>query len=240
MVAAKGSTGKGAVIHPHGVLFRGGAEAAIRKRIVTQGYIKGIIGLPANLFYGTGIPACILVLDKAGAKGRRGIFMVDASKGYIKGGNKNRLRAQDIHKIVDTFNRQVKIPKYSRMVSLAEIEANAFNLNLPRYIDSTESEDLQDIEAHLKGGIPSRDIDNLASYWQVLPSVRELRRCRPRRLQPTKDRRRADQGRDLRPCRVHRVQPAGQRFGQEVEVGQHAAARWYPDRGPAQGASGSR
>ncbi len=167
------STGKGAVIHPHGVLFRGGAEAVIRKNIVRRGLIKGIIGLPANLFYGTGIPACILVLDKEGAAGRKGIFMVDASKGYIKDGNKNRLRAQDIHKIVDTFTRQLETPKYSRMVPLAEIETNDFNLNLPRYIDSTEPEDLQDIEAHLKGGIPNCDIDGLAAYWQVFPSVRE-------------------------------------------------------------------
>ena len=166
------STGKGAVIHPHGVLFRGGAEAAIRKRIVRQGYIRGIIGLPANLFYGTGIPACILVLDKEGAAGRKGIFMVDASKGFIKDGNKNRLRDQDIHRIVDTFTRQLETPKYSRMVPLAEVEANDFNLNLPRYIDSTEPEDLQDIEAHLKGGIPIRDIDGLAAYWKLLPSVR--------------------------------------------------------------------
>jgi type I restriction enzyme M protein len=166
------STGKGAVIHPHGVLFRGGAEAAIRKRIVRQGYIKGIIGLPANLFYGTGIPACILVLDKEGAAGRKGIFMVDASKGFIKDGNKNRLRAQDIHKIVDTFTRQLETHRYSRVVPLAEVEANDFNLNLPLYIDSTEQEDLQDIEAHLKGGIPNRDIDGLAAYWQVFPNVR--------------------------------------------------------------------
>jgi len=166
------STGKGAVIHPHGVLFRGGAEAVIRKNIVRRGLIKGIIGLPANLFYGTGIPACILVLDKEGATGRKGIFMVDASKGYIKDGNKNRLRAQDIHKIVDTFTRQLETPKYSRMVPLAEVEANDFNLNLPRYIDSTEPEDLQDIEAHLKGGIPNRDIDGLTAYWQVFPSMR--------------------------------------------------------------------
>ena len=172
ILASLKSTGKGAVIHPHGVLFRGGAEAVIRKRIVRQGYIKGIIGLPANLFYGTGIPACILVLDKEGAAGRKGIFMVDASKGFIKDGNKNRLRAQDIHKIVDTFTRQLETPKYSRMVPLAEIEANDFNLNLPRYIDSTEPEDLQDIEAHLKGGIPNRDIDGLAAYWQVFPNVR--------------------------------------------------------------------
>jgi len=172
MIKSLKSTGKGAVIHPHGVLFRGGAEAVIRKRIVRQGYIKGIIGLPANLFYGTGIPACILVLDKEGAAGRKGILMVDASKGFIKDGNKNRLRAQDIHKIVDTFTRQLETPKYSRMVPLAEVEANDFNLNLPRYIDSTEPEDLQDIEAHLKGGIPNRDIDGLAAYWQVFPNVR--------------------------------------------------------------------
>ena len=172
ILASLKSTGKGAVIHPHGVLFRGGAEAAIRKRIVKQGGIKGIIGLPANLFYGTGIPACILVLDKEGATGRRGIFMVDASKGFIKDGPKNRLRAQDIHKIVDTFTRQLETPKYSRMVPLAEVQANDFNLNLPRYIDSAEPEDLQDIDAHLKGGIPDRDVDGHCAYWQVFPSVR--------------------------------------------------------------------
>jgi type I restriction enzyme M protein len=166
------STGKGAVIHPHGVLFRGGAEATIRRRIVKQGYILGIIGLPANLFYGTGIPACILVLDKEGATGRKGIFMVDASKGFIKDGPKNRLRAQDIHKIVDTFNRRLEVSRYSRMVPLGEVESNDFNLNLPRYIDSTEPEDLQDIAAHLLGGIPTRDIDGLDAYWQVLPKVR--------------------------------------------------------------------
>jgi len=172
ILASLKSTGKGAVIHPHGVLFRGGAEAVIRKNLVRRGFIKGIIGLPANLFYGTGIPACILVLDKEGAAGRKGIFMVDASKGFIKDGNKNRLQAQDIHKIVDTFTRQLETPKYSRMVPLAEIEANDFNLNLPRYIDSTEPEDVQDIAAHLKGGIPNADIDGLAPYWQVFPNVR--------------------------------------------------------------------
>lgn len=172
------STGKGAVILPHGVLFRGGAEGSIRANIVRRGFIKGIIGLPANLFYGTGIPACIIVLDKEGAAGRTmeggGIFMVDASKGFIKDGNKNRLRAQDMHRIVDTFTRQDGInPKYARLVPLSEIAANDYNLNLPRYIDSTEPEDLQDIEAHLKGGIPLADIDGLHRYWQVLPAVRQ-------------------------------------------------------------------
>ena len=172
MLKSLKSTGKAAVILPHGVLFRGGAEGSIRTRILKQGFIKGIIGLPANLFYGTGIPACIIVMDKEGAAGRKGIFMVDASKGFIKDGNKNRLRAQDIHKIVDTFNQQRETPKYSRMVPLAEVQTNDFNLNLPRYIDSAEPEDLQDIAAHLMGGIPKADIDGLAAYWQVFPNVR--------------------------------------------------------------------
>jgi type I restriction enzyme M protein len=166
------TTGKGAVILPHGVLFRGGAEGGIRKRIIEHGFIKGIIGLPANLFYGTGIPACIIVLDKENAAARKGIFMIDASRGFIKDGNKNRLRAQDIHKIVDTFNKQLETPKYARLVPLAEIGANDFNLNLPRYIDSTEAEDLQDIAAHLRGGIPNRDVDDLSPYWAVFPGVR--------------------------------------------------------------------
>ena len=174
ILASLKSSGKGAVILPHGVLFRGGAEAAIRREIVLRGYIKAIIGLPANLFYGTGIPACIIVLDKENASARKGIFMIDASKAFIKDGNKNRLRAQDIHKIVDAFTRLAEIPRYSRMVSLTEISdaKNDFNLNLPRYIDSTEPEDLQDIDGHLRGGIPNRDIDALENFWQVFPAVR--------------------------------------------------------------------
>ncbi len=176
IIASLKSKGKGAVILPHGVLFRGNAEAEIRKQIISRGYIKGVIGLPPNLFYGTGIPACIIVLDKENASARKGIFMMDASKGFIKDGNKNRLRAQDIHKIVDAFNKQSEIPKYSRLVPVAEISdpKNDYNLNIPRYIDSTEAEDLQDIDAHLRGGIPNRDIDDLAKYWKVFPSVRAM------------------------------------------------------------------
>ncbi len=166
------STGKGACILPHGVLFRGNAEAEIRRNLVRRGYIKGIIGLPANLFYGTGIPACIVVVDKQGAHTRKGIFMIDASAGFMKDGPKNRLRAQDIHKIVDVFNRRLEITKYSRMVPVEEIERNDFNLNLPRYIDSQQEEDLQDIEGHLRGGIPERDIDALGRYWAVCPGLR--------------------------------------------------------------------
>ncbi|NOT56991.1 MAG: N-6 DNA methylase [Deltaproteobacteria bacterium] len=167
-------TAKAACILPHGVLFRGNAEATIRQQLVRAGYLKGIIGLPANLFYGTGIPACIVVLDKEDAATRKGVFMIDASKGFIKDGNKNRLREQDIHRIVDTFTKQTDVPRYARMVPVDEVAdpRNDFNLNLPRYIDSTTPEDAQDIDGHLRGGIPERDLDALGAYWRVLPSMR--------------------------------------------------------------------
>lgn len=169
------STGKGAVILPHGVLFRGNAEARIRENLIKQGYIKGIIGLPANLFYGTGIPACIIVIDKEFAEERDSIFMIDASKGFMKDGNKNRLRSQDIHKIVDVFNKELELPRYSRQVNIAEeIAKNDYNLNIPRYIDSSDPEDLHDLTAHLKGGIPNRDIDALKDYWRVFPNLRQV------------------------------------------------------------------
>ena len=168
------NNGKGAIILPHGVLFRGNKEAAIRRNLVRRGFIKGIIGLPANLFYGTGIPACVIVVDKENAGARSGIFMIDASKGFVKDGNKNRLRERDIHKIVHTFNNRVELPRYSRMVPLSEIEdaANDYNLNIPRYIDSVEPEDRHDIDAHINGGIPDRDIDALSDYWDVFPALR--------------------------------------------------------------------
>jgi len=164
--------GKGACILPHGVLFRGNAESDIREALIRKGLIKGIIGLPANLFYGTGIPACIILIDKEHAQNRKGIFMVDAGKGFIKDGNKNRLREMDIHKIVDVFNKQTEIDGYSKIVSFADIENNEFNLNIPRYIDSSEPEDLQDIEAHLQGDIPKADVNALQNYWDVFPKVK--------------------------------------------------------------------
>lgn len=167
------STGKGAVILPHGVLFRGNAEANIRRNLVRQGFIKGIIGLPANLFYGTGIPACILVVDKQAAGEKNPIFMIDASKGFIKDGNKNRLREQDLHKIVDVFTNKIELKGFSRLVPFEQIEENEFNLNLPRYIDSSEPEDIHDLTAHMNGGIPKTDIDALQDYWDVFPSLRK-------------------------------------------------------------------
>ncbi|KKK50225.1 hypothetical protein LCGC14_3127150, partial [marine sediment metagenome] len=173
ILASMKSTGKGAVILPHGVLFRGNAEAGIRQNIIERKWIKGIIGLPANLFYGTGIPACIIVVDKENSGSRKGIFMIDASKGFIKDGNKNRLREQDLHKIVDVFNNAWELDKYSRLVPFEEIEKNEYNLNIPRYIDTQEEEDIQDLNAHLNGGIPQRDIDALENYWEVYPNLRK-------------------------------------------------------------------
>jgi type I restriction enzyme M protein len=169
------STGKAAIILPHGVLFRGNAEATIRTRLLKQGFIKGVIGLPANLFYGTGIPACIVILDKENAQARTGVFMIDASKGFVNDGNKNRLRSQDIYKIVDTFNKQIEIDRYSRMVPMSEIadSKNGYNLNIPRFIDSSEPGDLQDLSAHLHGGIPNRDLDALVEYWEPYPQLRD-------------------------------------------------------------------
>ena len=169
----KNETGKAAVILPHGVLFRGNAEETIRKNIINRHLIKGIIGLPANLFYGTGIPACIIVLDKENTENRTGIFMIDASHGFIKDGDKNRLREQDIYKIVTTFNSMIEVSGFSRFVPFDEIiNKNSYNLNIPRYIDSTEKEDLQSIEAHLYGGIPQDDIDNIPHFWNVFPNLK--------------------------------------------------------------------
>ncbi|MEM9998866.1 MAG: type I restriction-modification system subunit M, partial [Bacteroidota bacterium] len=172
ILASLKSTGRGAVILPHGVLFRGNAEATIRTNLVQRGLIKGLIGLPANLFYGTGIPACIVVIDKADAAKRTGLFMIDASRGFIKDGNKNRLREQDLHKIVDVFTRELTIPRYARFVTNDEIAANDYNLNIPRYIDASEPEDLHDLDAHLNGGIPNRDIDEMEAFWNVFPTLR--------------------------------------------------------------------
>ncbi|MBD0857088.1 type I restriction endonuclease subunit M [Corynebacterium striatum] len=174
MVKSLKSDGRGAVILPHGVLFRGNTEAAIREELIKRGLIKAIIGLPANLFYGTGIPACIIVIDKKDAANRTGIFMIDASKGVEKDGPKNRLRPRDMRKVIDTYLAGEEVECYARMVPLSEISdaKNNYNLNIPRYIDTSEPEDIQDLEAHLKGGIPNRDLDALGDYWDAFPNLR--------------------------------------------------------------------
>jgi type I restriction enzyme M protein len=172
LVASIKENGTGAIILPHGVLFRGNAEETIRTSLINAGIIKAVIGLPANLFYGTGIPACIIVLENKKTP-KRDIFMIDASKGFIKDGNKNRLREQDIHAIIDAFDNLSNKDKFSRLVPYAEIEKNGFNLNIPRYIDSSLPVDIQDIQAHISGGIPVVDIDQLHKYWQAFPTLKK-------------------------------------------------------------------
>ena len=168
----KSEEGRGACILPHGVLFRGNAEYAIRKDIIQKRYIKGIIGLPANIFFGTGIPASIIVIDKKGKDSRKGIFFIDAKDGYMKDGAKNRLREQDIKRIVDAWEAQQPIPHYCRMVGWSEIERNDYNLNIPRYIQPRDTEIQHDIEAHLHGGLPAHDIELMDDYWAACPSLR--------------------------------------------------------------------
>ncbi len=169
------NTGKGAVILPHGVLFRGNAESAIRKNLLLKGYIKGVIGLAPNLFYGTSIPACVIVLDKENARARKGVFMIDASKDFKKDGNKNRLRDQDVQKMIDTFNAYKEIPYYSKMVSLEEISANDYNLNIPRYIaakQESEKDLFALINSHKASYLPKNEIKAYAPYFRVFKELK--------------------------------------------------------------------
>ncbi|WP_305863853.1 type I restriction-modification system subunit M [Helicobacter pylori] len=169
------NTGKGAVILPHGVLFRGNAEGVIRKNLLMKGYIKGVIGLAPNLFYGTSIPACVIVLDKENAHARKGVFMIDASKDFKKDGNKNRLRDQDVQKMIDTFNAYKEIPYYSKMVSLEEISANDYNLNIPRYIaakQESEKDLFALINSHKASYLPKNEIKAYAPYFRVFKELK--------------------------------------------------------------------
>lgn len=165
--------GRAAIILPHGVLFRGGQEEQIRKNLIKRGYIEGIIGLPSNLFYGTGIPACIIILDKKDAPYRKNVFIIDASKNFIKDGNKNKLREQDIKKIIDTYNGRIEEEKYSKNVLIEDIENEDFNLNIPRYVDATEEEMKSDLKAHLLGGIPEENIDKFHNIWEIAPGLKQ-------------------------------------------------------------------
>ena len=168
------TSGHAACILPHGVLFRGGAEAEIRKFLVKKRWISGIIGLPANLFYGTGIPACIIIIDKEHAAGSKGIFMIDAKEGFQKDGAKNRLREQDIKLIVDTWDAHEPVPHYAKFVPFSEIEKNEYNLNIPRYVIPEDKEVLQDIYAHLHGGLPAHDVEETFAFlWEACPTLKE-------------------------------------------------------------------
>jgi type I restriction enzyme M protein len=173
VIASMNDKAKGAVILPHGVLFRGGSEADIRKHIVDQHYIKGIVGLPPNLFYGTGIPACIIILDKEGAAQRKGIYLIDAKEGYKKDGDKNRLRDEDIKLIADTWDEGNEVAHYAHFATFDEIAHNDYNLNIPRYVTPRDTEVHEDIYAHLHGGLPRQDIEAMSHIWQVCPSLKQ-------------------------------------------------------------------
>ena len=177
MVKSMKSTGRGSCFLPHGVLFRGNiekgeGEAMIRKYLIEQRLITGIIGLPPNIFYGTGIPTCIMVIDKAAAHTSQGIFMIDAKDGFRKDGDKNRLREQDIRRVLDVWTAKQDVPHYARLVSWDEIAANGYNLNIPRYVAPADKEVKQNIFAHLNGGIPQTDVDDMTTLWQLCPSLK--------------------------------------------------------------------
>lgn len=161
-----------AIVLPHGVLFRGGEEGVIRKNLIESNYIDTIIGLPANIFFGTGIPTIIMVLKKN--KENTDILIIDASKGFIKEGKNNKLKASNIKKIVDTVIKREDIEKYSKVVTREEIRANDYNLNIPRYVDSSESTESWDIYASMFGGIPINEIDNLEKYWTAFPNLKNV------------------------------------------------------------------
>ena len=158
------------IVLPHGVLFRGGEEGTIRKNLIENNHIDAIIGLPANIFFGTGIPTIIMVLRQK--REREDILIIDASKGYTKEGKNNKLRASDIKRIADTFVKRESIPKFSRTVSREEIRANDYNLNIPRYVDSSEAAEHWDVYASMFGGIPAAELDELSAYWAAFPALR--------------------------------------------------------------------
>lgn len=159
------------IVLPHGVLFRGGEEEKIRTNLIEKNHIDAIIGLPANIFFGTGIPTIIMVLKQK--RENKDVLIIDASKGFVKEGKNNKLQASDIKRIVDAYIERKTIEKFSKVVSREEIRANDYNLNIPRYVDSSEKAESWDIYASLMGGIPNSEIDELQRYWQAFPSLRE-------------------------------------------------------------------
>lgn len=159
------------IVLPHGVLFRGGEEGVIRKNLIERNNIDAIIGLPSNIFFGTGIPTIIMVLRQK--RERTDVLIVDASKGFIKEGKNNKLRACDIRKIADTVIKRKPQPKFARLVTRDEIRENDYNLNIPRYVDSSETTESWDIYATMFGGIPVKEIDELNKYWDALPGLKE-------------------------------------------------------------------
>ena len=159
------------IVLPHGVLFRGGEEGEIRKHLIENNKIDTIIGLPANIFFGTGIPTIIMVLKQK--RVNTDVLIIDASKGFEKVGKNNKLRASDIKRIVDTVTGRKTIAKYSRVVSRDEVRKNDYNLNIPRYVDSSEKAESWDIYASMYGGVPVSEVEDLAEYWTAFPTLKD-------------------------------------------------------------------
>ena len=172
MLAVLKSDGRMATVMPHGVLFRGGEEREARRHFIDKGYLDAVIGLPPSLFYGTGIPACILVMSKAGARERKDVLFVNADREYREGKAQNHLRPEDIAKIVDVYRRRETVPGYARLVPKAEIAAEDYNCNIRRYVDNAPPSEPHDVRAHIHGGVPTREIDALGRYWTNYPGLR--------------------------------------------------------------------
>ena len=174
MVASLKSDGKMAVVMPHGVLFRGGEEKACRQQFIRDGILEAVIGLPSNLFYGTGIPACVLVINKNGAAKRKDVLFINADREFKEGKNQNSLRAEDIEKIAQVYRTRQNLDKYSRVVSFDELEKEEFNLNIRRYVDNSPPPEPHDVRAHLHGGIPVAEIDHLSEFFNNYDGVKDL------------------------------------------------------------------
>ena len=173
MLAVLKSDGKLATIMPHGVLFRGGEEREARKYFIEKGYLEAVIGLPSNLFYGTGIPACILVLNKTGAKDRKHVLFINADREYREGKAQNFLRPEDIDKIVHAYRQGIKIPGYAEPVPIEAIAAEEYNCNIRRYVDNAPPPEPHDVRAHLHGGVPTVEIESLGHYWSNYKGLKE-------------------------------------------------------------------
>jgi type I restriction enzyme M protein len=173
MLAVLKADGRMATIMPHGVLFRGGEEKEARKYFLKQGWLDAIIGLPAGLFYGTGIPACVLVMNKQDAANRKHVLFINADREYREGKAQNFLRPEDISKIVHAYRERRDIEGYARLVPLEEIEGEKYNCNIRRYVDNAPPPEPQDVRAHLHGGVPVAEIDALCHFWKNYAGLRE-------------------------------------------------------------------
>ncbi len=173
MLAVLKADGRMATVMPHGVLFRGGEEREARQHFIDKGHLEAVIGLPGNLFYGTGIPACLLVLNKAGSADRNSVLFINADREYREGKAQNHLRPEDIDKIVHAYRAGQDVPAYARRVPIEEIRAEEYNCNIRRYVDNAPPPEPQDVRAHLHGGVPINEIDTLQHFWRNYPTLRE-------------------------------------------------------------------